>query len=84
MENINGELEDFLDEIGTHVSHNPATHAVSGSSNHPHSDMVVSALNEVVSWAENQNDLYQLARYFMLLLAMAVAFDEEDSSAPVC
>ena len=60
MENIYGELEDFLDEIGTHVSHNPATHAVSGSSNHPHSDMVVSALNEVVSWAENQSDLYQV------------------------
>ena len=61
MENIYGELEDFLDEIGTHVNHNPATHDdISGSSNHPDGNTVVSALHEVVTWAEHQSHLYQV------------------------
>ena len=61
MENIYGELEDFLDEISTKVNHNPATlDGISGSSNHPDRNTVVSALYEVVSWAERQSHLYQV------------------------
>ena len=69
IENIYSEIEDFLDEIGTHVSHTPTTHDVRRS-NHPDMDMVVSALNEVASWAKQQSDLYQVFLSLMLLVTV--------------
>lgn len=60
MQNVYCELEDFLDEISTHVRHNPATHHdISGNS--LDSNKVVSALYDVASWAVDQSHLYQLA-----------------------
>ena len=66
MENTYNELEDFLDEISTHVGQNTANRYVSGEgSNSRNTNKVVSALYEVASWDEQQAYLYQvfLVRY---------------------
>ena len=61
MENIYNELEDFLDEISTHVGQNTANRDVSSErSNNHDTNKVVSALYEVASWAEQQAYLYQV------------------------
>ena len=72
MENIYGELEEFLDEINTHISQTPTGGATTLDDNQRDTSIVVSALYDIVSWAKQQPNLYQVFYLMHTLYASAM------------
>lgn len=68
MKNIYGELKEFLDEINTHIRQTPTVGDTTLDDSQHDDSIVVSALYDIVSWANQQPNLYQV---FYLMHAAA-------------